>query len=58
MFEYINIKILTYNDCFSKKVCVIIVNYERAENIIKALNYALKFLGKIKVYDQIIIKIY
>ena len=44
IFEYVNKKILTYIDCFSKKACVIIVSQKSAENIIKALDYAFKFL--------------
>ena len=44
IFEYHNIKILTYIDCFSKKACVILVKQKNAENIIEALDYAFKFL--------------
>ena len=47
-FEYMNKKILTYINCFSKKVCVIIVSQKSAENIIKAIDYAFTFLGKPK----------
>ena len=49
IFEYMNNKILTYIDCFSKKACVIIVSQKSAENIIKALDYAFNFLGNPKV---------
>ena len=44
IFEYINKKILTYIDCCFKKACVIIVSQKSAENIIKSLDYAFKFL--------------
>ena len=43
IFEYMNKKILTYIDCFSKKACVIIASQKSAENIIKALDYAFNF---------------
>ena len=56
IFEYINKKILTYIDCFSKKACVIIVSQKSAENIIKALEYAYNFLGNPKFYGQIMEK--
>ena len=45
IFEYDNVKIFTYIDCFSKKACVIIVSQKSAENIIKSLNYAFNFQG-------------
>ena len=45
IFEYGKVKIFTYIDCFSKKVCVIIVSQKSAENIIKALDYAFIFFG-------------
>ena len=48
IFEYMNKKILTYIDWFSKKACVIIVSQKYAENIIKALDYAFTFLRKQK----------
>ena len=56
IFEYKNLKILTSNDCFYKKACVIIVSQKSAENIIKALVYAFIFLGEPKFYGQIMEK--
>ena len=44
IFEYMNKKILTYIDCFSKKACVILVKQKSADNIINALDYEFKFL--------------
>ena len=44
-----NIKILTYIDCLSKKACVIIVSQKSAEYIIKALVYAFNFLSNQKI---------
>ena len=44
IFEYMNKKILTYIDCFSKKACVILVKQKSADNIIKAIDYAFNFL--------------
>ena len=44
IFEYGKVKIFTYIDCSSKKACVIIVSQKSAENIIKTLDYAFKFL--------------
>ena len=43
-----NIKILTYIYCFSKKACVIIVSQKSAEYIIKGLDYAFDFLSNPK----------
>ena len=40
IFEYHNKKILAYIDCFSKKACAILVKQNSADNIIKALDYA------------------
>ena len=45
IFEYMNKKILTYIDCFSKKACVIFVSQTSAEYKVKALDYAFIFLG-------------